>query len=338
MKRLGTCFGALILCLVGGTAAVAHEVRPASLELSQPDATSCRFVWKQPTMGDLAVHLVPHVSNGWLERKPDDQYASAGFLLRTWTVRPCAADLLAGSTINIEGLDNTAVDVFVRIRLQDRKPEDIILRPGSTQLSIAGGTASSAPALPSYLLLGIEHILTGPDHLLFVLGLLLLVRERWMLLKAVSAFTLAHSITLASALLAGVSLPSALVETLIALSILFLAPEILRARRGGTSLTIRYPWMAAFVFGLFHGMGFAGGLASLGFRHGELATALALFNLGVEIGQLGFIALAFALARMASSFELGERYLTVKPAAYVVGIAGAYWSCQTGAALMGMTS
>jgi hypothetical protein len=189
--------------------------------------------------------------------------------------------------------------------------------------------------VPAYLALGVEHILTGVDHLLFVLGLILLIRDRCMLLKAVSAFTVAHSITLASALLFNLSLPGALVEALISLSILFLAPEILRARNGGTSLTIRFPWAVAFVFGLFHGMGFAGGLSALGYAKQDLAGALVFFNLGVELGQLGFVGIVLLVGRLLSlqrpsiAGRLGIRFLT-----YVVGIAGAFWTFQTSAAWM----
>jgi hydrogenase/urease accessory protein HupE len=191
--------------------------------------------------------------------------------------------------------------------------------------------------MPAYLWLGIEHILAGVDHLLFVLGLLLLVRDRWMLLKAISAFTVAHSITLALAVSGQMSLPGPFVETLIALSILFLATEILRARHGGTSLTIRYPWAVAFGFGLFHGMGFAGALTSLGYATSDLLAALVLFNIGVEIGQIAFIASVLLVARALSSIATIRPYLTARVPAYVVGICGAYWTLQTSASLFGMS-
>jgi hydrogenase/urease accessory protein HupE len=335
MTRVLVIWCAVVVCALASQVASAHEVRPAYLEISQPDATTCRIAWKQPMTGELAIRLVPHLSNGWLERKPADQYASAGFLIRTWEIQPCANEALAGATIAIEGLQQTITDVFVRIRLHNGWREDVILRPESAHFVIPA-SFHEATTVPAYLLLGIEHILSGVDHLLFVLGLLLLVRDRWMLLKAVTAFTVAHSITLAAALLTGLSLPAALVETLIALSILFLAPEILRARRGGTSLTIRYPWAVAFVFGLFHGMGFAGGLASLGYAKQDLAAALVFFNVGVEVGQLGFIAIVLMLGRAMRSFGLGRPYLTANVPAYIVGTAGAYWTFQTSAALMGI--
>ena len=330
------CSVVFLLAVALLPAAHAHEVRPAYLEIGQPDANGCRVVWKQPMAGELALRLIPHLSNGWLDHKPDDQYSSAGFVIRTWTVRPCADDSLAGTTVGVEGLDQTITDVFVRIRLRNGWEKDVVLRPDSAQFVLPAEFHQSA-SVPAYLALGVEHILSGVDHLLFVLGLILLIRDRWMLLKAVSAFTVAHSITLASALLFNLSLPGALVEALISLSILFLAPEILRARQGGTSLTIRFPWAVAFVFGLFHGMGFAGGLAALGYAKQDLAAALIFFNLGVELGQLGFIGIVLLLGRLLSSLALSKSDVAVRAPAYGVGIAGAFWTFQTSAVWMGIS-
>jgi hydrogenase/urease accessory protein HupE len=345
------------MCVLFSQAAAAHEARPAFLEISQTDPATYRIVWKQPTMGDRAIRLAPHLSpggdfaassNGWLDREPDDQYAAGGFLIRTWTIdaskqllasKAIAIDAgehsLAGSTVAIEGLQDTITDVLVRVRLLDGRHWDAILRPQTPELRIPA--EPEVLSVPAYLLLGVKHILGGTDHLLFVLGLLLIVRDRWMLLKAVSAFTVAHSITLAAAVMAHLSLPAPFVETLIALSILFLAPEVLRARQGGTSLTIRYPWAVAFVFGLFHGMGFADGLMSAGFAHVDLAAALLMFNAGVEIGQLAFIALVLLIARASASLTVRYPQLGTRMAAYVVGICGAYWTFEAGASLLGMS-
>lgn len=325
------------LLLIGASSlpnAWAHEVRPAFLEISQSAADSYRVVWKQPTRGDLAVRLIPHISNGWLEREPEDQYAAAGFLIRTWNIRAAAGETLEGSTIAIEGLQHTITDVLVRIHLLDDRKMEVMLRPESPELRVT--TQARVAAVPVFFIHGIEHILAGVDHLLFVLGLLLIVRDRWMLLKAITAFTVAHSITLASAMVANVSLPGALVETMIALSILFLGLEVLRAQRGDTTLTIRCPWAVAFFFGLFHGMGFASGLASLGFAANDLLAALMFFNLGVEAGQLAFIAVVLAIWRSLSWLRLTGPVLRTTVPAYVVGIAGAYWSFQTATVLLGI--
>lgn len=331
MTRSIVIFLGLIAALSSGLVQ-AHEVRPAFLAITQTDATHYSIVWKQPTLGEVAVRLVPHLSNGWLERAPDDQYAAGGFLVRTWNVD--SVESPAGSAISIEGLEYTITDALVQVRLLDREFMQALLRPEQPQFVIEAEHTAHAPV---FLVHGVEHILSGIDHLLFVLGLLLIVRDRWMLLKAVSAFTVAHSITLAAAMLAKVSLAAPLVEALIALSILVLGVEVVRAQRGGTSLTIRYPWAVAFVFGLFHGMGFASGLAAFGMPEHDLLAALAFFNVGVEAGQLAFIAVVLLIGRALASMQVDvHRAQLMRVPAYVVGIAGAYWTFGTTAVLLGV--
>jgi hydrogenase/urease accessory protein HupE len=333
MTRLVRIFVAWIATL-SSALVQAHEVRPAYLAITQSDATHYSIVWKQPTLGEVAVRLVPHLSNGWLERVPDDQYAAAGFLVRTWNVTNEASP--AGSTVSIEGLEYTITDVLVQVRLLDHELQQTLLRPEQPQFAIES-VSQHTLAAPLFLVHGVRHILAGFDHLLFVLGLLLIVRSRWMLLKAVSAFTVAHSITLAAAMVVKVSLAAPLVEALIALSILVLGVEIVRAQQGGTSLTIRYPWAVAFVFGLFHGMGFAGGLAAFGMAEHDLLASLALFNIGVEVGQLAFIALVLSIGRALGSWLNDVRGVPlVRVPAYVVGIAGAFWTFETSAVLLGV--
>jgi hypothetical protein len=333
MRRLLAAL-AFLFALVSQQA-FAHEVRPAYLEIDQSAAQTYKVIWKQPTMGDVAIHLVPHLSNGWLENQPSDEYASAGFLIKTWVVQSKARAPLIGQSVTIEGIEETITDVFVRIRLQNGQRLDTMIRPEQPtfKISLADGNAM---AMSAFLLLGIEHILTGPDHLLFVLGLLLLVRDRWTLLKTVSAFTLAHSVTLAAATFGLINLPTPLLNALIALSILFVAPEIIRAQNGGTSLTIRYPWIVAFAFGLLHGMGFASGLTSLGLERSALLYALVFFNIGVEIGQLVFIALVLALKRAFGLMEIRwPRPLQMAPT-YAIGVLGASWTIQYSAILFGV--
>ena len=187
----------------------------------------------------------------------------------------------------------------------------------------------------TYLRLGIDHILLGVDHLLFVLGLVLIVPNRWMLLKTITSFTVAHSITLAVATLGYASAPVPPLNAAIALSILFLGPEIVRHRRGETSLAIRQPWMAAFAFGLLHGFGFAGGLSSIGLPQGEIPVALLLFNVGVEVGQIGFVALVLLLTRSFRTLEIRwPRWVELVPA-YAVGSLGAFWTIQRTVILFG---
>jgi hypothetical protein len=322
------------------TRAHAHEVRPAYLEISQTSTGAYTALWKQPTLGEFAVHLVPHLSNGWLEGVPVDQYVSNGFLIRTWKIQrggatPAdAAQALEGLVVTIEGLEQTITDVFVRLRLLDGRSFEGLVHPQSPQLTVTFGPNASH-TLPTFLGLGIEHILSGPDHLLFVLGLLLIVRDRLMLLKTVTGFTVGHSLTLAWATLGQTNLPVPLLNTLIALSILFLAPEVLRARRGGSSFTIRYPWVVAFVFGLLHGLGFASGLSALGLQSGQLVVALLLFNIGVEVGQLAFIAGVVAVQRAFRLMEIQwPRPVALAPS-YLIGALGAAWTFQYGAATFG---
>ena len=186
----------------------------------------------------------------------------------------------------------------------------------------------------SYLYLGIEHILLGVDHLLFVLGLLLIVGDRWMLVKTVTAFTLAHSITLAVATFGVAHVPAAPLNASIALSILFLGPEIVRRWRGETSFTIRHPWVVAFAFGLLHGFGFASGLAQLGLPDNQIPLALLLFNVGVEIGQLAFVLGILLLERSFRLLEFHWPKLIERLPGYLVGTLGAFWTIQRIAILL----
>lgn len=327
----------LLAGLSWGRAAAAHEVRPAYLEIDQTGPSAYTVIWKQPTVGQLALHLVPHLSSGWLEQAPTDQYAAAGFLIRVWKVSGQRPGALDGQTVRIEGLESTITDVFVRIRKADGKTLDTMVRPEKPSFRISLATAGRASAL-SFVLLGIEHILTGPDHLSFILGLVLMVRDRWTLLKTVSAFTVAHSLTLAAASLGAISVPNELLDALIALSILFVAPEALRAQRGGTSLAIRYPYIVAFAFGLLHGTGFATGLTSLGLERHVLLLALVLFNVGVEIGQLAFIALIFAVKGALQLIRRRwPRPLELAPI-YGIGAFGACWAIQCSVAFFGLLS
>jgi len=325
---------AVFATLFTSAGAIAHEVRPAYLEIDQTAPTKYLVTWKQPTMGDVAIHLVPHISNGWLNKQPVDQYAAGGFMIRTWKTTAPQPSALEGQTVLIEGLQDTITDTFVRIKLSGGRQFDNILRPDSPSFRISFADGQSM-GLSSFLILGIQHILTGPDHLLFLLGLLLIVRDRWMLLKTVSSFTLAHSLTLALATFNLIQLSTPLLNALIALSILFIAPEIIRAQRGGTSLTIRHPWVVAFLFGLLHGMGFATGLTSLGLEKGALLAGLVLFNVGVEIGQLAFIVLVFALKRSFRLMELRWPASVAATPTYAIGILGATWTIQYCAILFG---
>ena len=201
-------------------------------------------------------------------------------------------------------------------------------------MRLYGSADADAGGAWSYLYLGIEHILLGVDHLLFVLGLLLIVGDRWMLVKTVTAFTLAHSITLAVATFGVAHVPAAPLNASIALSILFLGPEIVRRWRGETSFTIRHPWVVAFAFGLLHGFGFASGLAQLGLPNDQIPLALLLFNVGVEIGQLAFVLGILLLERSFRLLEFHWPKLVERLPGYLVGTLGAFWTIQRVAILL----
>jgi len=186
--------------------------------------------------------------------------------------------------------------------------------------------------------LGVHHILLGVDHLLFVLGLLLIVSNRWMLLKTITSFTLAHSITLAIATLGYASAPIPPLNAAIALSILFLGPEIVRAWRGETSFTIRHPWVVAFVFGLLHGFGFAAGLSTIGLPQREIPVSLLFFNLGVEAGQLAFVIVVLLLERAFRNLEIRWPRLVELLPGYAVGSLGAFWTIQRTLVMFGVGS
>jgi len=322
---------ALLLATLAALAALAprafaHELRPAYLELSQTGGDTFDVLWKVPGSGDdMRLGLYVRLPDGCSNVTEPHGVSVAGSYAERWKVKRSGG--LSGGTIRIAGLAGTQTDVLVRIDYADGRNETYVLHPDKPTVTIAGATRIAARVL-GYLRLGIEHILRGVDHLLFVLGLMLIVRSRWMLIKTVSAFTLAHSVTLAAATLGYARVPVRPVEAAIALSILFLGPEIVRVWRGETSFTIRHPWIVAFAFGLLHGFGFASGLASLGLPRSEIPLALLLFNLGVEIGQLAFVLLMLGLERALRALGVRwPRWAELLPG-YSVGTLGAYWMFQ----------
>jgi hydrogenase/urease accessory protein HupE len=322
--RLLALAAGLVLLLAGP--AFAHEVRPAMLRIVETGPGDYQVDFKRPVVGDMALRLVPHLSGGVLERTPDAEQAAPGFVTRVWRVR--GGPPLDGQTVTIEGLSQSVTDVLVMVTTRQGKTVDLVLHPASptAKLDLSGPKGLATPA---YLRLGVEHILTGWDHLLFVLGLLLLIGWNWRLLKAITAFTVAHSITLALAALGFVHFPSAAIEALVALSILFLAVQLAGAGPPD-ALARRRPWIIAFSFGLLHGLAFAGALAAVGLPAKAEPQALLLFNVGVEIGQLLFVSAVLALAaagRAALSRLPNWRTPAWAPLApaYLIGGLSAYW-------------
>jgi hydrogenase/urease accessory protein HupE len=238
-----------------------------------------------------------------------------------------------GNILRFPGLENTITDVFVRLTRLDSTVMTAVVRPSKPYAQLRGERSWHTTA-GEFIGHGFHHILRGADHLLFVLGLLLIVKGRMMLLKTITAFTLAHSITLAMATLGYASVPLPPLEVAIALSIFFLGPEVVRSWRGETSLTIRYPWIIAFLFGLLHGFGFATGLSTIGMPKVEVPLALLFFNVGVELCQLFFVFTAMALVRSLKMINVSwPRWVEVLPG-YTVGTLGAYWTIQRTSVLL----
>lgn len=316
--------GLLLACLMFVCAAVsAHEVRPAYLQIEEDAAGAVRILWKQPVAGEVMLRLDPRMSSGWLNPETARTTYTESYLIREWTIAPPRA-ALAGQEIAIDGLDRTLTDVLVRVAFADGSQGTHLIHPTNPRWRVPSSEAI-APAVAEYVKLGIEHIWMGIDHLLFVLGLMLLVKGWRRLLWTVTAFTAAHSITLAASVLDVVHVPQAPVEAVIALSILYLAVELANVRRGGTSFTHEHPWVVALAFGLLHGFGFAGALAEVGLPHDQVPLALLLFNVGIEIGQALFIAAVLVLLRMLALAGPRLAHAAGAVVPHVIGGLAAYW-------------
>lgn len=330
MTRRLLLAAALWLLLAPGLGA--HEARPGFLELRQIDAASYNLLWKKPAGGEVELFIAPIVPKECRFLSSGQQQLTPGALvMRGVLVCPGGID---GKTLAIDGLDATLTDVIVRIHHADGRLESHVVKPDAPSVTLGVATSGWQRAA-GYVRLGVNHILLGVDHLLFVLGLMLIVGRRWMLIKTISAFTLAHSITLAIATLGYASAPLPPLNAAIALSILFLGPEIVRKWRGGTSFTIRHTWVVAFAFGLLHGFGFASGLTAMGLPHAEIPLALLLFNVGVEIGQVGFVLLIVALERAFGTLEIRWPRVVEALPGYAVGSLGAFWAIQRTVILLG---
>lgn len=320
----------LFLVIVGNREVRAHESRPASLDVVQQPAGSIVVVWKRPVQGEAALHLIPRLSSGWLDSEPDDLYAATDYLIATWCI-PHPSVPLEGQTVSIDGLTGTITDAIVRVRYANGTTQDAVLRGAIPAFVLSAAAAATGEGRLRYVALGISHIVNGPDHLLFVLGLVLIVSRGRKLVTTITGFTLGHTVTLIVAGLLRLHLPVPLLTLLVALSILFLGPEILRAQSGGRSITTTQPWVAAFGFGLLHGLGFATGLLGVGLTGGELVAALLQFNVGVEIAQLGWLLIVLSVIDLIRVVPIRWPRPVVAAPAYAVGIAGAIWAWQCAA-------
>jgi hydrogenase/urease accessory protein HupE len=326
----------ILLLMLGLGPAVnlhAHEIRPALLNIVEQKPGWYEVTWKVPVLPGYEVDIAPVLPASLTAYGPPANHNVPGAKVQVSTYQAKEGGL-AGETITIDGLSATQIDTMVRINFADGTTQSAILRPANPSFTVPSpGTKTEIAWV--YLRLGVEHILQGIDHLLFVLGLLLIVGSRYTLLKTITAFTIAHSITLAIATLGYASAPVPPLNAAIALSILFLGPEIVRVWRGETSFTIRHPWVVAFAFGLLHGFGFASGLTTIGLSRAEIPLALLLFNVGVEIGQLFFVLIIVLLERSFRILDIRwPRWAEAMPA-YTVGGLGAFWTIQRVAIMVG---
>ena len=313
---------ATALCWLIALPAFAHEMRPAYLELREENPGAYSVLWKTPMRGDERLAVEPQFSGKENRIMPVTTRTPPGAAVQTWRL---LAPGLRGQTVRILGLERTMTDALVRFEFADGTTwmQRLTARQPS---AVIPARQSVAEVSSMYLFLGAEHILTGIDHLLFVLGLIIITRGGWNLVKTVTAFTLSHSITLTAATLGFVRVPQRPVEATIALSILFLAAEIVRSRQGTVGVAARWPWVVAFTFGLLHGLGFAGGLNATGLPAAHIPTALLFFSGGVEIGHFSFVAAVLGLWALLRCVPVPIWAWRIP--SYAIGTVSAFWLIQ----------
>jgi hydrogenase/urease accessory protein HupE len=327
------CALVLLTCCL---AAVTHAdvFRPAYLELreaGQDDSGADLYdvMWKRPAQGDSRLAIQIRFPQDTTQvSQPQGVFNENAYVERWRISRPGG---LTGQILSIDGIVGGVTDVIVRIERQDGTSQVERLLPQSPQLTVKAATGTAAVAW-SYLVLGIEHILGGVDHLLFVLALLLIVRGGKRIFLTVTAFTVAHSITLVSATLGWVHVPGPPIEAMIALSIVFVASEIVHGLRGRHGLTARAPWIVAFGFGLLHGFGFAGALAEVGLPQKAVPLALMMFNVGVEVGQLMFVAIALGARGVLTRLPVARPGWLSYATPYAIGGVAMFWAVERVAA------
>jgi HupE / UreJ protein len=313
----------ILLLLVASHSLQAHESRPAYLEINETAAGRYDVLWRTPVYAGVRLPITlsfPVDVRNVTENKSQEL---SDCLIERRVIEVQGG--LAGKRIDFVGLQATITDVLVRVQNLDGTHWTSLIHPSQPWFELTAPKGRLAVAA-TFVVQGIRHISLGADHLLFVLGLLLIVKKRWMLFKTITAFTVAHSITLGIATLGFANAPVIPLNAAIALSILFLGPEIVRSWNAETSFTIRNPWVVAFAFGLLHGFGFAGALSDAGLPGNELPLALLGFNIGVEIGQIGFVGLVLLLERSFHVLEVRWPVWVTRVPGYTVGSLGAYWT------------
>ncbi len=317
--------GILLLSCLLATAAAAHESRPGYLQLTLADPDSVTMLFKVPAIGDRRLGLYPNLPDNCSTVAPPTKYIIDNAYTERATFQ-CAGGLI-GKIVAVDGLSGTLTDVLVRVTRPDGTTQVTRLTPSAPSFVIAA-TPDALAVASTYLIIGVEHILSGIDHLLFVLALLILVSATRTLIWTITAFTVAHSITLAAATLGFVHISQPPVEAVIALSIVFVASEIIHVGQGRSGLTQRKPWIVAFTFGLLHGFGFAGALTEVGLPQQAVPLALLFFNVGVELGQLAFLAAALLLIALARRALQEIPNWAPTAAAYAIGVTASYWTIE----------
>jgi hydrogenase/urease accessory protein HupE len=322
MMRL---FGLLLALFFVGAPANADELRPGYLEFTQVSARDWTLIWKSPVRGGFTASMQPVLPDGCQTGDPPFREFSGGTVITTFAI-VCAGDV-AGRSIGLDNFDTAQSDVLVRVAPLRRPAQALRLTPAAPRAVIRAKPDRWQVAW-TYFITGIDHIVFGYDHLLFVVALVLLLSGFWTVVKAVTAFTVAHSLTLIGTTLGLVGLPQRPVESVIALSILFLAVEIVKRKPGEQRLSERIPWVVAFGFGLLHGFGFAGALQEIGLPESDVPTALLTFNLGVEAGQVAIVAATAVLLAILQKWSASMQSIIIKAATYTIGIIASFWSIE----------
>lgn len=325
MNRWLASIATALIVLAASSASRAHESRPGYLQVNEVTPGRYAVVWRTPLTSGmrLPVKLVfpegtTNVAPPSLRELPDSRIEH--FLIEN-------AEGLLGKRIAFAGLQATITDVLVRVQLADGTQSDTLVHPSQAWVDIAAAPSQWSVAR-TYVRYGIEHILGGIDHLLFVLALLLIVRDARRMIFTITAFTVAHSLTLGAATLGWVRVPGAPIEAVIALSIVFVAAEILRSRQGADGLIARAPWVVAFGFGLLHGFGFAGALADVGLPKHAIPTALLCFNVGVELGQLMFVGIVLSAIWVLRKIPAKLPRWTSSAVPYLIGSIAMFWTVE----------
>ena len=310
-----------ILFIIVTVAAWSHEIRPAYLQMIQTNKTTYEVFWKVPSMGNAVPKIYPVFPSFFSVEELNSPNQISGSVIYSYRISSDKA--LQGNVLSIQGLNKTLIDALVTITYLNGEKATLMLQPDKDS-SIIPGETSTYDVIKTYSKLGVEHILLGIDHLLFVLALIIITKGKWKIIKTITAFTIAHSITLSLAALGYVNFPTPPVEAVIALSIVFLALEILKNLKGQQTLTSQKPWLVAFTFGLLHGFGFAGALSNIGLPQQDIPFALAFFNVGVEIGQIVFVVAVLGFVKLLA-FKKEWPLSAQKLPTYAIGSLAAFW-------------